>query len=753
MRTEHRFSVLLYVVVFALIFPVASRAQFVSGVVLGGSESEQKLLRGAHVYWFGTSSGVVTDSTGRFRLSDVGIRDRRLIASHVAFFPDTLEVGSRSDITIHLTIPTGTEEVEIVARSPDTFVKSAPQYTEVITSGELEKAACCDLAGCFGTTSAVQAETADIVTDTKQLSMLGLRGVYTQTLVDNVPALLGGLNTHLGIDYIPGPLIDRIAVVKGAGSVLNGAESFSGIINVLLREPEGDEPFFFNAIANSMLEQQYNAYTTQKLGEARILLGAHGVRQGLSTDRNKDTFLDAPLLDRFSVLGKVSLGDIEDRVLSNTGIKFTWEDRLGGQKSYDPDLHARSGGLYGQHLVNKRIELFDRTEFAIGETDALRMHFAGAYHVQDAVYGSTLYEAEENTIHVDASFAASYEEEHSIVAGAAYRYNLLRESVDLGFNPHGKTYDGSSRIEESVPGVFAENTSNFLEDKLSLMAGVRVDFWKEHGAILTPRVFARYAVDEVTTLRASVGTAFRTAKVFAENPVTLASWRDIEIAGSLEPERALNYGVNIQRYYDIGQVSGSVQMDFYRTEFASQVIPDYDSNPSVIRFKNVEDASVSQMLHAEITAAFSFLTGRFSYSLSDVFEKTVNGNKPIPFHVPHRVMAVLSAETEASDWQATVSAEWMSAQELPSLDAYPAQYRILEASSPYTLVNVNIVRKWEWFDLYGGVENLLDFRQSHPIINAAKPFERYFDPSFAWGPVLGVELYLGIRARVAGFGL
>lgn len=78
--------------------------------------------------------------------------------------------------------------------------------------------------------------------------------------------------------------------------------------------------------------------------------------------------------------------------------------------------------------------------------------------------------------------------------------------------------------------------------------------------------------------------------------------------------------------------------------------------------------------------------------------------------------------------------------------SYPAELRMTSPSPDFTMINIQATHAWDWFELYGGIENILDFRQANPIINAAHPFERYFEPTFAWGPVKGRELYLGVRA-------
>jgi hypothetical protein len=114
----------------------------------------------------------------------------------------------------------------------------------------------------------------------------------------------------------------------------------------------------------------------------------------------------------------------------------------------------------------------------------------------------------------------------------------------------------------------------------------------------------------------------------------------------------------------------------------------------------------------------------------------------------HRVLSVLTATTADDAWQGTLTFEWRGEQRLPVTGAYPAAFQLPEHSDPYTLLHLHVQRSWEMFDVYAGVENLLDYRQNNPILNASSPFERYFEPSFSWGPVKGREIYAGVRARL-----
>lgn len=60
-----------------------------------------------------------------------------------------------------------------------------------ISSKELLKAACCNLAESFDTTPAIDASSTDAITGTRKIEMLGLAGPYVQITRENMPDVRG----------------------------------------------------------------------------------------------------------------------------------------------------------------------------------------------------------------------------------------------------------------------------------------------------------------------------------------------------------------------------------------------------------------------------------------------------------------------------------------------------------------------------------------------------------------------------------
>lgn len=119
------------------------------------------------------------------------------------------------------------------------------------------------------------------------------------------------------------------------------------------------------------------------------------------------------------------------------------------------------------------------------------------------------------------------------------------------------------------------------------------------------------------------------------------------------------------------------------------------------------------------------------------------------FTARHRALFAASYDHSTSGLLFAATLEMFGPQTLPHTAAYPEAFRLPERSPWYALLNFQLTQRWEALELYAGVENLLDKRQDNPILNPGRPFDRYFETSFIWGPVKGRELFAGFRVRLA----
>ncbi|MGD1844127.1 MAG: carboxypeptidase-like regulatory domain-containing protein, partial [Salibacteraceae bacterium] len=297
-----RFLVFIFIIVWC---PVKLLAQEVTGTVNAPGDV---LLPGANLMWLHDGSGASTNAQGEFTLPSP------------ASFPDTLVIyyiGYQNDTNVFLQAPTAPlqisliegvalDELEISEKVRATQLSTlTPNLVETIGGKELEKAACCNVSESFETNASVDLAATDAVSGSKKIRMLGLDGVYSSLLLENIPWMTG-LQASTAFNKVPGTWVDGIQISKGAGSVVNGYSSLTGQINLQLLAPdEVEERVFINLYCNTMGRGEANVHLNQRFSEkwsSLLLLHASGMQQ--KNDINDDLFLDAPLRESYQVLNR-----------------------------------------------------------------------------------------------------------------------------------------------------------------------------------------------------------------------------------------------------------------------------------------------------------------------------------------------------------------------------------------------------------------------------------------------------------------
>jgi outer membrane receptor for ferrienterochelin and colicins len=294
-----------------------------------------------------------------------------------------------------------------------------------------------------------------------------------------------------------------------------------------------------------------------------------------------------------------------------------------------------------------------------------------------------------------------------------------------------------------------ENVLSLFNDKLTWIAGVRADRHNHFGWQFTPRTLLKFDPSPKLTLRANIGLGWRTVNLFSENVGLLASSRDVVITEKLRPEKALNAGINITQKFDGADVSGYISADFYHTDFSNQIFPDYDSNPTKAIVKNYNGTSISNGFQADVfLKLYKRIEIKLGYNYLDVY-RVVNGNKEVlPFTARHKFLTTLSSKAINNKLHIDANLHWFGKQRLPNTKSNPAIYQRPDFSRPYTTVAMQLTYDFKTIELYGGCENIFDFRQVQPILSWQDPFSNYFDISSVWGPTRGRELYLGARWKL-----
>ena len=714
---------------------------------------------GASVFWLGTTTGTTTDTNGVFRLLPEA-RHYKLVVSFVGYRPDTLTVVGETDLHIVLKSMNTLGEVEVSANRSSTYTDYlSPLATKIMTEKELFKAACCNLSESFETNPSVDVAFSDAITGTKQIQMLGLAGTYTQLTTENMPGIRG-LAANYGLSYLPGTWIESIQVTKGVGSVVNGYESIAGQINVELKKPQTAEKLFFNAYANAMGRLEANLNLThpvsKKWGTTLLL---HTDLLNNPPDMNHDGFRDVPAGRQFNAINRWNFTD--KNWIVQLGVKALNDQRTGGQMpghgylDHDTLNHVYTPKPYILELNTERYEAFGKVGFVFPKKKykSAGLQFSGMSHdfflnLPPAALSGTGYAGKERTFYANLIYQSIIgNTNHGFKTGISFLYDHYTEH----FNemPFNRT--------EVVPGFFGEYTYT-LKEKLTVVAGLRGDFHNLAGFFITPRLHTRYALSENTTLRASLGRGQRTANVFAENTAVFVSSRTTLPpagtgifsnaawgAGGLET--AWNSGVNLLHEFELLGKKGSLNLDFYRTDFQKQVVVNLE-NPQQVHFESLDGKSYSNSFQAELNyQPLRKLDIRLSYRRFDV--KTTYNHVLLQRPLVAQNRAFANVAYQWRKWKADVTLNWNGSKRIPNTSPNPEPYRKTDFSPAYTVMNAQLSRTFgKKAEGYVGVENLTDFRQTDLINAWQNPYGPYFDASLVWGPVIGRMPYVGLRWKI-----
>ncbi|HXB42379.1 MAG TPA: carboxypeptidase-like regulatory domain-containing protein [Bacteroidia bacterium] len=715
-------------------------------------KGDTSVLTGATLFWLHATIGTNSDENGKYTLQKTTISNK-LIISFVGFENDTATIDTTQTHADFLLSNAKTlKEVVVVYQGKGSeFSFMNPIKTETLGQRELAKAACCNLSESFETNPSVDVNFADAVTGTKQIQMLGLSGQYALITKENMP-YLRGLASIYGLSFIPGTWIQSIQLSKGAGSVINGYESFTGQINTELQKPDNSEKLFFNTYVNANGRNEYNLNAARKLTDVwSTVLLLHTSFNPLKQDFNNDGFLDIPTGKQYNVANKWQY-NTRKGFEGQFGGSYILDNRTGGQMAFNEKTNRNSDSVYGLGISTERYEASAKNGFVfrnkLETSTGLQLSFI--QHKQDNYYGINNYKGLQQTFYANYIFQGILgNTNHKYKTGASYLWDNVSETYKL-YN--------FSRIE-SVPGVFGEYAYSYLTS-FNAVAGLRADYHNYYGLFFTPRLHLRYAFkDNNTIIRASAGRALKTANVFAENSALMASSRDFIIIPSnfnmpygLDPEIAWNYGLNFLHKFKLNYREAQIALDAYRTDFTNQVVIDMDANPQQVLIYNLKGQSFSNTLQTEFSwEVRKRLNVRLAYRYIDTRTQYTTGLLSKYLVSKNRAFINLSYETKNQHWQFDYTTQWHGAKRLPNTNSNPIEYRRADYSPAYFIMNGQITYKTgilKSFDIYIGVENALNTRQLNPIVSANNPFSSYFDASMVWGPIYGRMLYGGIRFKI-----
>ena len=714
-------------------------------------------LEGATITIEGTNIGTITDQYGNFNLNISKIKNTKIIISYLGYKPQKYIIVSHTkDIgIIELHQENQLNEVVISGTLKPVSKLNSPVPVEVYTKDFFIANPSPSVFESIGIINGVRPQLNCNICNTGDIHINGQEGSYTMVLIDGLP-IVSGLSTVYGLTGIPQSLIEQIEIVKGPASTLYGSEAIGGLINLITKVPENTSKFSFDTFGSGWGEVNTDlGYKYNLNNNSQGIIGVNYFNYSNPIDNNNDGFTDLTLVDRISIFNKI---DIKNKLSIAT--RFVYEDRWGGEINWNKSYRG-GDDIYGESIFTNRIELFGKYTF----DENLFFQFSFNNHNQNSVYGKTIFDAYQAIGFGQLIWNKNFKSNDFII-GLAYRYTHYDDDTTATYNENLMSNEAEII---NLPGLFIQDEIKIGEYN-SLLVGFRYDYNSIHGNIFTPRL--NYKIlnkKKSSTLRLSIGSGYRIARVFTEDHAALTGAREVVFLNDLNPEKSWNTNINfVKKIYAKQGYIINFDSSIFWTEFSNKIIPDYDTNPNQIIYNNLNGKSIIQGASVNFNSVFNNglrMNIGATYIDSSIIE---NGIEFTPY-LSESFQGVWKIEKGFNDsgFKIDFTGNIVGKMRLPRLGVLDPRD---EYSPVFSIMNVQLTKAINNnYEFYGGIKNILDFTPSkNSIARPFDPFDREvifdnngnatsslgnpyaltFDPSYVYASSQGRRFFVGMRWKI-----
>jgi outer membrane receptor for ferrienterochelin and colicins len=423
-----------------------------------------------------TQLGSASDEMGRYQISHISPGKYSIVATMIGYSAVTKDVvvteGEIANLDFELEEnPIEVGGVVVTGTRTPRYIKDMPVRTEVITSRQLEMKEAPNLYEALDGMPGIRVEQQCSYCNFSVLRVQGLESGHVQILVDGQPTY-SGLASVYGLQQVTAGNIDRIEIVKGAGSALYGSSAIGGVVNIISKEPTAEPSLESTINIGSDNTNQFGLFASRRMGRTDMILTAQK-NTGDEIDEDGDGFTDRVKSDNLSLGLKLHFNNfLGDDHFSLSGSTLN-EQRQGGNLDMWENPFAEGsenikttryvGGVGYKNNITSHSEININFVYCLHNRNATNDAFLGDYMI---THGDTMppvdemqpYLAEENLYVVGANYRHTFGFNH-ILFGGQYSYNGLEESgryviVDENDENYGETYTSISDKHAHDYGIY-----------------------------------------------------------------------------------------------------------------------------------------------------------------------------------------------------------------------------------------------------------------------------------------------------------
>lgn len=762
----------------------------------------------ATIFVKGTKLGTAADASGHFKLANLPVGKQVIIAQFVGYKPQEFEVEMRRGKSTELFIELeedvfNLEQVVVTGTRTQHYVKNVPIRTEVVTSQALKNKNAWNVFEALEGVPGIRVENQCQFCNFTMVRMQGLGAEHTQVLINGQP-IYSGLASVYGLEQIGTGDVDRIEVVKGAGSALYGSSAVAGAINIITKEPSPSPHVAADVQFGSNNTNVYNLTSSIKNDKGNIGLSIYaqkidhgaidetGMGTTLAEVKKKDGVSDR-VASKMHNLG-MSLY-IDNPFFNNDKLVFRGkainENRAGGELKDDTYLNPFTEGT--ENITTNRYEVEANYRKYFGDNTELNFNNTYTNHNRNATNDSFLsdykkthndampgldimrpYIAKENSL-INTLTLGTRLGRHNLLFGVQSYITRLNETgmyvvVDEENKKYyGEAYKSTSRKHANEFGAFVQDEW-VISPQFTVVPGVRIDFHNSgeeyesdkevfnsafpktsfNKTSISPRLALKYNVNEQFTLRANVGTGFRAPYGFSEDLHLCSGSPRVWKSSELKPETSRSMNLSADYYGNHFQVSANL---FYTALKDKIDFGDADDKVKSLgytyQWNNVDDATVKGLEMTVLVNPVRNLNLGADFTLSHGTYKNIRDDwkdtqyAEISKYIPRFPSTTGSFKIEYTPqtWTFMVQGLYQGKMYIDYMNEdNDGANKKIKETKPYMTYNASVSKTFGKVRLYAGGKNIFSYIQD----------EKYADDAaFIYAPVYGAQFYAGMSINIS----
>ena len=581
------------------VFLLASFTVMFAGHVKGkvtDAESGESLI-GANIRMEGTAYGALTGNAGKFLIKqNIKPGEYNLLISMIGYNTKKRKITITAKDTLSLDIkltpqPLQMGEVIVSANKRIQAVQEVPISVSVMDNRVLMERNITKIDEALAYIPGIQIKEGNV--DIRGSSGFSFgTGSRVALLLDGFP-LLSADNGDMKFDALPLFDIERIEVVKGAGSALYGTSAMGGVVNIITEEPSEKAEFDLRTFTGIWTEPRYEQWHFSD--EAQFKSGIEGgysqtfddlgvMLSGAYYDDESYRFYDDS--QRYTLFGKVSY-DFTD----NTGLKlstnYAYENRTDWVfwNGLDSATYPEPTADYDSRFISWKYDLFGDLKHILNSEHFINIK-SGVF-ITD--FETRLSDRSVNEYRQSTAYSYNTEAQMNSRFGADL---MLTYGLNHNLNMINSFTYGDK--QQNIISAYAQ-AEDKLFNSLTLNAGLRFDHEQTEGLDanieLSPKFGALWESPFGVNFRLSAGKGFRAPRVVERFTTVTFSGFNVVPNPDLDAEKSWSYEAGANYGFDIFGLPFETDISFFRSELFDLIEPQLTGTD--IKFENVTRARIT----------------------------------------------------------------------------------------------------------------------------------------------------------------